>query len=233
MQPGFTYPVDTYIVGRREPVDVWLPYVFSSDERVRSNDMGYHLHVVGRLRDGVSIEQAQARMDQITAAVAAQTPQWVMDRAKVEPLLQVVTRGVRTWMVMLLAAVSFVLLIACVNLANLMLVRATTRTRELGIRAALGASRWDLSRVLLLESLVLSLTGAALGVAVAWWGVEILRSAIPPEVPRAASIAVNLRVLAATYSQRSACIGSTRAARVAGIQAAARLAATITIKLAA
>jgi putative ABC transport system permease protein len=198
MPPGFAYPVDTYIVGTREAVDVWLPCVFSSDDRVRSNDMGYELHVVGRLRDGVSIEQAQARMDQITAAIAAQTPQWVMDRATVEPLLPVVTRGVRTWMVMLLAAVSFVLLIACVNLANLMLVRATTRTRELAIRAALGASRWDLSRVLLLESLVLSLTGAALGVAVAWWGVEILRSAIPPEVPRAANIAVDLRVLATT-----------------------------------
>lgn len=200
MPPGFAYPLDTYIVGTRESVDVWVPYIISNDDRVRSNDMGYFLHVVGRLRDGVSIEQAQARMDQITAAVAAQTPQWVIDRATVEPLLQVVTRGVRTWMVMLLAAVSFVLLIACVNLANLMLVRATTRTRELAIRAALGASRWDLSRVLLLESLVLSLTGAAFGVVVAWWGVEILRSAIPPEVPRAANIAVDLRVLATTVA---------------------------------
>ena len=198
MPPGFTYPIDTYIVGTRESVDVWMPYVFTSDEHVRSNDMGYNLHVVGRLRDGVSLEQAQARMDQITAAIAARTPQWALDRATVEPLLQVVTRGVRTWMVMLLAAVSCVLLIACVNLANLMLVRATTRTRELAIRAALGASRWDLSRVLLLESVVLSLTGAAFGIVLAWWGVEILRSAIPPEVPRAANIAVDLRVLAAT-----------------------------------
>jgi putative ABC transport system permease protein len=200
MPPGFAYPLDTYIVGSRETVNVWLPYVFSSDERVRSNDMGYNLHVVGRLRDGVSVEQAQARLDQITAAIAAETPQWVIDQAKLEPLLEVVTRGVRRWMVMLLAAVSFVLLIACVNLANLMLVRATTRTRELGIRAALGASRWDLSRGLLLESLVLSLTGAAFGVALAWWGVEVLRAAIPSEVPRAATIAVDLRVLAATVA---------------------------------
>jgi putative ABC transport system permease protein len=99
---------------------------------------------------------------------------------------------------MLLAAVSFVLLIACVNLANLMLVRATARSRELGIRAALGGSRCDLSRVLLLESLILSLTGAALGAAVAWWGVDLLRSIIPAEVPRAATIAVDLRVLATT-----------------------------------
>jgi predicted permease len=138
-------------------------------------------------------------MDQITASLAADTPRWFTDRvAKVEPLHGFVTRGVRTWMLMLLGAVSFVLLIACVNLANLMLVRATARVRELGIRAALGGSRWDLSRVLLLESLILSLTGAALGAAAAWWGVEVLRSAIPAEVPRAATIAVDMRVLAAT-----------------------------------
>jgi putative ABC transport system permease protein len=199
MPPGFAYPVDTYILGTREPVDVWLPYVFSSSDRVRGNEFGYNLHVLGRLRDGVSLERAQARMDQITAALAAQTPSWFTDRvAKVESLHRFVTRGVRTWMLMLLGAVSFVLLIACVNLANLMLVRATTRTRELAIRAALGASRWDLSRALLLESLVLSLTGAALGAGVAWWGVESLRAAIPPEVPRAANIAVDLRVLAIT-----------------------------------
>ena len=123
--------------------------------------IGYNLHVVGRLRDGVSIERAQARMDQITASLAAETPRWFTDRvARVEPLHEFVTRGVRTWMIMLLAAVSFVLLIACVNLANLMLVRATARSRELGIRAALGGSRWDLSRVLLLESLILVSDGS-------------------------------------------------------------------------
>ena len=199
MPPGFTYPVDTYVLGAREPTDVWLPYTFTSGDRVRGNIFGYNLHVVGRLRDGVSIERAQARMDQITASLAAETPRWFTERvAKVEPLHQFVTRGVRTWMVMLLGVVSFVLLIACVNLANLMLVRATTRTRELGIRAALGASRWDLSRVLLLESLILSLTGAAFGAVVAWWGIDALRSAIPAEVPRAATIAVDMRVLAAT-----------------------------------
>jgi predicted permease len=199
MPPGFTYPVDTYVLGVREATDVWLPYVFTSDDRVRGNSYGYNLHVVGRLRNGVSIEQAQARMDHITANLAAETPRWFTDRvAKVEPLHEFVTRGVRTWMIMLLAAVSFVLLIACVNLANLMLVRATARSRELGIRAALGGSRWDLSRILLLESLILSLTGAALGAAAAWWGVDILRSIIPAEVPRAATIVVDLRVLATT-----------------------------------
>jgi putative ABC transport system permease protein len=199
MPPGFRYPVDTYVPGIREPIDVWLPYVFSGDDRVRGNRYGYNLHVLGRLRDGVTREQAQAHMDLIMADLAAETPRWFEGRvARVEPLHHFVTRGVRRWMVMLLGAVSFVLLIACVNLANLMLVRATVRARELRIRAALGASQWDLSRALLLESLVLALVGSALGVLVAWWGVDALRSAMPAEVPRAASIAVNMRVLMVT-----------------------------------
>jgi len=198
MPPGFSYPVDTYFLGR-EPVDIWIPNVFTTDDRVRGNSFDYNLHVVGRLDDGVSIERAQSRMDQITASLAAETPRWFTDRvAKVEPLHGFVTRGVRTWMLMLLGAVSFVLLIACVNLANLMLVRATTRTRELGIRAALGASRWDLSRVLLLESVILALAGAALGAIVASLGVDALRASMPAEVPRSATIAVDMRVLATT-----------------------------------
>jgi len=198
MPPGFTYPVDTYFLGK-EPVDVWVPNVFTPDDRVRGNSFGYNLHVVGRLRDGVSIERAQARMDQITATLAAETPRWFTDRvAKVYSLHRFVTHKVRTWMLMLLGAVSCVLLIACVNLANLMLVRATARTRELGIRAALGASRWDLSRILLVESVLLSLAGATAGAIVAWWGVDALRAAIPAEVPRAATIAVDTRVLAVT-----------------------------------
>ena len=155
--------------------------------------------MIGRLRDGTSIEQAQAQMDQITARLAAETPRWFEDRiATVEPLRDYLTRGVRTWMLMLLAAVGFVLLIACVNLANLMLVRASARSRELAIRSALGASRGDLVRALLVESLLLSLGGAALGAFAAWFGVEALRSAIPAEVPRVATIGVDLRVLTVT-----------------------------------
>ncbi len=194
MPPGFVYPV-----GATQPTDVWVPYVVPSDQRVRGNEYSYYLRVIGRLRDGVSIERAQARMDQITAGLAAETPRWFTDRvAKVEPLQGFLTRGVRTWMLMLLGAVAFVMLLACVNLANLMLVRASSRTRELRVRAALGASRWDLSQALLIESLVLSLAGAALGVFVAWVGVELLRSAMPAEVPRVAEIAIDLRILAAT-----------------------------------
>jgi putative ABC transport system permease protein len=194
MPPAFAYPA-----GATLPTDVWVPYAPSPEDHVRGNSFGYNLQVIGRLRDGVSMAAAQARMDQITAALAAATPRWFTDRvAKVEPLRESLTRGVRTWMVLLLAAVTFVMLIACVNLANLMLVRATTRWRDLGIRAALGASSWNLSRSVLAESLTLSLVGAALGVLLAWIGVAVLRSAMPPDVPRVGAIAVNLRVLATT-----------------------------------
>jgi putative ABC transport system permease protein len=119
---------------------------------------------------------------------------------RVESLHTFITGDARTWTFLLLGAVACVLLIASVNLATLMLVRATTRGRELGIRSALGASRWDLVRTLVVESLVLSLTGATLGVLVAWIGVDFLRAAMPAEVPRVATIGVNLRVLGATMT---------------------------------
>ena len=196
MPRSFAYPV-----GATRPTEVWLPNVFRAEDRVRGNDFSYRLQVIARLRDGVSMEQAQAQMDQITRGLAAATPRWFEDRvAKVEPLRDYLTRGVRTWMFMLLAAVGFVLLIACVNLATLMLARASARSRELVIRSALGASRWDLVRALLVEGLLLALGGAALGAFGAWLGVEALRAAIPADVPRIATIAIDLRVLATTVA---------------------------------
>jgi putative ABC transport system permease protein len=196
MPRSFAYPV-----GATRPTEVWLPNVFRAEDRVRGNDFSYRLQVIARLRDGVSMEQAQAQMNQITRGLAKATPRWFENRvAKVEPLRDYLTRGVRTWMFMLLAAVGFVLLIACVNLATLMLARASARTRELVIRSALGASRWDLVRALLVEGLLLALGGAALGAFGAWLGVEALRAAIPADVPRIATIAIDLRVLATTVA---------------------------------
>jgi predicted permease len=193
MPPSFAYPV-----GEAIPTEVWVPYVIAAEDRVRGNSLGHNLQVIGRLRDDVSLEQAQVEMDRITASLAAATPRWFEGRvARVIPLHDEVSRGVRTWMLTLLAAVGCVLLLACVNLANLMLVRATTRLQELRIRLALGASRRDLLRTLLSESLMLSVSGAALGVLVGWVGVDVLRSVMPAEVPRAALIGIDMRVLAA------------------------------------
>ena len=100
-------------------------------------------------------------------------------------------------MLLLLGAVAFVLLIACVNVANLMLARATGKTRDVSVRAALGATRWQLARGLLAESLVLSIAGTTLGVLVALWGVELLRASLPPSLPRLNDVGIDLRVLLA------------------------------------
>ena len=102
---------------------------------------------------------------------------------------------VRPWMLMLLGAVALVLLIACANVGNLMLARSTVRAREMGIRAALGAGRWRLMRALLIEGIVLSLTGALIGIVLAYGGVQLLRTWLPSGVPRVASIGIDLRVL--------------------------------------
>ena len=99
---------------------------------------------------------------------------------------------------LLLGSVAFVLLIACVNVANLMLARATARKRDIGVRAALGATRWQLARGLLVESLLLSVAGTAVGVLAAYWGIEILRSSLPASLPRLAEAGLNLRVLLTT-----------------------------------
>jgi len=194
MPPDFRDPDDT-----AETVQVWIPFVPEPDARVRGNSFGYFLRAVARLRDGVPIEQAQSRMNGIMADLAVAHPRWVAGRvARVEPLHAYVTRSVRTWMLTLLGAVGCVLLIATVNLANLMLARGWSRRQELAVRAALGASRAALARVLIVESLILSTIGAALGAAMAWWSVGYLRSSLPSDLPRAADVAIDARVLAVT-----------------------------------
>ena len=193
MPEGFEYPV-----GAAKPSEMWVPYVIPESQKQRGNSRNYGLQVVGRLKEDASIAQAQQRMDAIVTGIKAAHPKWAPAReVKVRTLHESLVGNVRPWMLMLLASVAFVMLIACVNVANLMLARATTRSREVGIRAALGASRWQLIRGVLVESLVLSVAGTALGVLVAFWGVEILKAALPASLPRATDIGIDLRVLAA------------------------------------
>jgi predicted permease len=194
MPADFRDPDDT-----AEAVQVWIPFVPPPDSRIRGNDFGYYLRAVARLRDGVSVDHAQSRMNGIMTELAVEHPRWVEGRvARVESLHASVTRPVRSWMLTLLGAVGCVLLIATVNLANLMLARGWARRQELAVRAALGASRAALARVLLVESLILSTTGAAFGAAVAWVSVGYLRSSLPSDLPRAGDVAIDSRVLAVT-----------------------------------
>ena len=195
MPADFAYPVSV-----TQPTELWIPYVVPSDERVRDpNNYSFYLHGIARLKPGVTLRQAQAQMDQVAAALQQAHPVWNKDRLiGVRPLRDhLVGASTKSWMLMLLGAVGIVLLIACANVANLLLARATAREREVGIRAALGAGRWRLVRQLMVESLVLSVTGTLLSVVVAWWAVEVLRTSMPEGVPRIAAIALDLRVLAA------------------------------------
>src|SRR5205823_3476150 len=196
MPPGFAYPV-----GSARTTEVWLPYVVPPHQRLRSEGSRYnYLQVIARLKDDASLEQAQAQMDQIAAALEKAHPQWNKDNLiGVRPLVDhIVGARTKSWMLMLLGAVGIVLLIACANVANLLLARATSREREIGIRAALGASRLRLVRQMLIESLVLSAVGTLCAVIVARWGVGILKASMPDSVPRVTTIALDLRVLAAT-----------------------------------
>lgn len=203
MPRGFTYPV-----GIPQQVDLWVPWVVPATEtsRVKGGRVSY-LSLVGRLKAGVSMDQAQARMAQITASLAGEYPAWFKDQGvDVRPLVDaVVGDRVQSWMLMLLGAVACVLLIACVNVANLLLARATARSHEIRIRSALGASRWQLVRGMLTESLVLSVAGTVLAVVFAFWAVQILRAAMPANVPRLSSVVIDFRVLGIAALAASVC----------------------------
>jgi predicted permease len=194
MPPGFSYPVSVTGAGT---VDAWVPFTWTDAMRVRGNARNYLFSVLARLQPGVSVDDASARMALRRASTAARYPAWFEDRGVVVMRLQdaIVGASVRSWMFLLLNAVAVLVLMACLNAAHLLVARAVTRAPEMAVRAALGASRWDLARGLLVQSLVVSLLGAAGGVLVALWGVEILRTTLPGNVPRLADVVVDLRVL--------------------------------------
>lgn len=191
---GFAYPF-----GVEQPPDLFVPYVPNETARSRTASRNYNLRVVGRLRSGASVAQLDSEIRSVTAAVARDFPEWFPDRSPGVLSLHEATVGrVRGRLFLSLGAVGFVLLIACVNLANLMLARATTRARESQIRAALGASRWRIARGVLAESVVLVLAGTAGGVVLAAWGLRALGSMLPATLPRVAAIQIDAGVLATT-----------------------------------
>jgi predicted permease len=154
------------------PADLWIP--LQADPN--STNQGHYLAVAGRLNSGVSIEQARAEMKLRGEAFRRLNSKWVDkgESVAVIPMRDAMVRDVKTALLVLLGAVVFVLLIACANVANLLLARAATRQKELAIRAAIGASRWRVVRQLLTESVMLSSIGGALGFLLGAWGVRTL-----------------------------------------------------------
>src|SRR5215213_7656547 len=182
----------------RDSTEAWTPVHVSNP--VAANFRGVHfLKTYGRLAPGVSIEQARAEMQLIDQSLAAQYPAENKNRNTVLfALHERIVGETRRSLFILFAAVGFVLLIACANFANLLLARAAERQREFVIRGALGAGRWRLMRQLLIESLLLSLTGGVAAVLLAFWGTNLLVSFKPENLPRLSEIGVDGRVLGFT-----------------------------------
>ena len=172
--------------------DVYVPIGQWNNPALQSRGAALGLHGIGRLKPGVTIEQAQADLDRVMRDLAAAYPETNRGNgAKLVPLKERMVGGIGPILWMLLGAVGFVLLIACVNVSNLLLARSTGRTREFAIRAALGAGRWRLLRQSLTESILLALAGGGLGLLVAGWGTQAALGVLPTTLPRAEEVGLD------------------------------------------
>jgi putative ABC transport system permease protein len=189
MPSNFHYPTREY--------ELWAPLYYPPDQLKDRQDFSYFC--VARLRDGVTLEQARAHMDVIAANLASEYP--VTNRGLgvlTDPLRGEITKTVRRALWVLVGAVTALFLVGCVNIANLLLARATGRQREFAIRQALGATRARLVRQCFAETLPVAVAGAAVGVLAASWLLALVIPMLPPGLPRVEEIGIQIPVLVAT-----------------------------------
>lgn len=181
-----------------QPAQLWVPINFDADPEMKMRNARF-LRGIGRLKEGVTLDQAQTDTDLIAAQLEQQYPDsntgWSL---RLIPLREILVGGSRTMLFILFGAVGFVLLIACANVANLLLVRAAARQKEIAMRTALGASRLRIIRQMITESLVLAIFGGALGALLAVAGVKLLVSLGEDNIPRTANVKIDATVLAFT-----------------------------------
>src|SRR5687767_15068948 len=188
---------------RESVTDVFVPLGAWNVPMLKNRSSALGLHGVGRLKPGVTVEQANADLNRIMRTLAEAYPANNKGHgSRVIAFKERLVGNVESTLLMLFAAVGLVLLIACVNVSNLMLARSTDRTREFAIRSALGAGRWRLLRQSLIESTLLALTGGAVGLLIAAWGTTSALKALPTTLPRQEEITLDLRVLLDRKSTR-------------------------------
>ncbi|HTS76693.1 MAG TPA: ABC transporter permease [Bryobacteraceae bacterium] len=189
MPPGFGFPSDT---------SIWYPANTISPEN--NHRSGHNYRAVGLLKPGASLQAAQAQMSAIASRLEQlYPPSNTGKNVRIERMQDSMVSSVRLTLYVLLGAVGLVLLIACANVANLLLAKATRRTREIAIRAAVGASRMRIVRQLIVESLTLAIFAGALGLVIATWGIEAIKLLAPGDVPRLAETSADLPVLMFTF----------------------------------
>ncbi len=178
--------------------DLWAPLALSPEEWSEDERGSHYLSVLARLSPGVSEASARASMDALAARLDRDHPDSYRDSGfgiSLGPLQAQLVEGARTPLLVLLGAVAFVLLIACANIANLLIARAAGRGREMAVRTALGAGRGRLAQQLFAESFLLALAGGALGVLTAVWGVDVIRALAPSDFPRLEEVRVDRAAL--------------------------------------
>ena len=183
-------------------VELWVPISFAPKDNMATRN-NHFVNLIGRLKPGVMPSQAQSEVSAIAKSMEEQYPENKGLGASIVPMQQQIAGDSRNALLVLTGAVAFVLLVACVNVANLLLARASAREKELAVRASLGASRVRIMRQMIIECLPLGLIGGLLGLLLAIWGIDLLSSLLPASLPRGNAIGVNSRVLIFTFALAS------------------------------